>query len=221
MNSNNFKNHGCSGCGGSRHGSSGCFRVDTGQINCNAGPFTAIDAACIIPPANNNASTILAFSSGTIPAVLTTVAGLVGTSSQIGFGTSIANVTILGNSTIDLTLLPNEAFTVPRAGNLTAVSATFTATETVTLGVNATIHAQVYRAPVGVSIFSPIGAIVDLAPPLASPIAIGALTFGSVTFPPVPLAVGDRLVMVFTVTAPGLIGTSIVTGTASAGITIS
>jgi BclB C-terminal domain-containing protein len=222
MNSNNFINHGCSGCGGgggSRHGNSGCFRKDTGQINCNVGPFTAIDAACI-PPTVNTGS-IIAFSSGIVPAVLTSVAGLVGTSSQIGFGTSFANIVILGNGTIDLSLLPNEAFTVPRTGNLTAISATFTATAAVILGATATIHAQIYRAPVGSSVFSPTNATVDLAPPLPSPIAIGNLSFGSATFAPIPVAVGDRLVMVFSVTAPGLVGTAAVTGTASAGITIS
>jgi len=222
MNSNNFKLHGCNGCGGSRHGSSGCFRFDTGHNNCNLGPFTAIDAACI-PPTVNTGS-IIAFSSGTVPALLTSVLGLAGTSSQIGFGTSLANVTILGNNTLNLSLLPNEAFTVPRAGSLTAVSATFTATAaaTVALGVPATISAQVYRAAIGETVFSPIGAIVNLAPPLPNPIAIGNTSFGSVTFPPVPVAVGDRLVMVFSVSAPGsIVALSVVAGTASAGITIS
>ncbi|MED1017031.1 hypothetical protein [Bacillus atrophaeus] len=44
-----------------------------------------------------------------------------GTSSAIGFGTSVPGITIIGG-TIDLTGLLSEAFTVPRAGTITSIA---------------------------------------------------------------------------------------------------
>ncbi|MBE1556781.1 exosporium glycoprotein BclB-related protein [Sporosarcina limicola] len=219
MNSTNFKMHGCHGCHGGFQSGSGCQSAGSGKINCTVvGPFRAIDAACIIPPANKG--TIIPFSSGLVPAVLTSIAGgLVGTTSLVGFGTSIPGVTILGN-TIDLTSLLNEAFTVPRAGNLTAISASFSVAAAVAVAGTITVKAQVYRAPAGSNIYTATGATVDLAPSLVGPLAIGAITFGSASIPAVPVAVGDNLVMVFSITATGLTLINAVTGNASAGLTI-
>lgn len=200
----------------------GCCRQATsnGGVNCTAvGPFRAIDAACIVPPLNTGS--IIPFSSGTIPAALATLAtGLVGASSAIGFGTSVPGLTIVGNQITLGGILPSEAFTVPRTGSITALSATFVTTAAVAVLVGATtIRAQIYRAPQGSSIFTATGAFVDLAPPIPGPIAIGAITAGNATFAPVSVSVGDRLLMVFSASTSTAVA-GVVVGNASAGITI-
>ena len=127
---------------------------------------------------------IVPFSSGIIPAVLVTTAlGLVATASAIGFGTSVPDIIIGPLDTINLGILPSEAFSVPRAGNITAISASFVTTAAVALLTGpTTIRAQIYRAPQGSTTFTATGAFVDLAPPLPAPIAIGAIATGNAIF---------------------------------------
>ncbi|GGA27860.1 exosporium glycoprotein BclB-related protein [Psychrobacillus lasiicapitis] len=200
------------------------------QCNCgcnfgrctNLGPFVAVDADCIIPPASARSS-VIPFSSGiTTPALLvTTIGGLVGTVTSVGFGTAIPGVTLVGGL-IDVTgLTASESFTVPRVGNVTAISANFnTLVAGTILTGTATIRAQVYRAPAGSNVFSPTAATVVLAPSLTAPLAAGVLSSGSASGFSVPVAPGDRLLMVFSATATGLTAAVTVAGFASAGITI-
>lgn len=216
---NNYhRNHGCGGCCGRRNDNP-CPPSANGTTRCRAvtGPFVAIDRDCIVTP--RNTGSVVPFSSGTIPAVMASLAtGLVGASSAIGFGTSVPGVTIVGNTITLGGTLPSEAFTVPRAGDITALSATFVATVAVALVGTATVRAQVYRAPQGSSVFTATDAFVDLTP-LPGPIAVGNIATGNASFAPVPVSVGDRLLMVFSVTnsAAAIV---VVTGNASAGITI-
>jgi len=181
------------------------------------GPFEAIEAACITtPPATGS---IIPFASGIVPVVLTAVlGGAIGTVSMVGFGTSIPGVTLTGTN-IDLTAATGtEAFSVPRAGTITSISASLSATVAATLvGGTATVRAQIYRAPAGSNIFSPTDAFVDLAPALST-IAIGTITFGTRNVTPVPVVAGDRLLMIFSLTSTGIVAA--VTGNASAGINI-
>jgi len=196
-------------CGGCANQNNQCHAL---------GPFEAIDAACITtPPATGS---IIPFASGTVPVILSVVAGgLIGTVSMVGFGTSIPGVTLTGTN-IDLSAVTGtEAFSVPRDGTITSISATFSATAALTLvGGTATVRAQIYRAPAGSNVFSPTDAFVDLAPALST-IAIGTITFGTRNVTPVPVAAGDRLLMVFSATSTGIAITAI-TGNASAGINI-
>ena len=228
MNSNYYQkpHHGCGGCGGC----SGCsqqnsnfppFIPPTGPINCtDLGPFRAIDAACIVPPANTGS--IIPFSSGVTPALLVSaLTGVAGTASLVGFGTAIPGVSVAGNM-IDLSGVVTEAFSVPRAGNITAISASFTTTVELTLlGTTVTVNAQVYRAPAGSTIFTATNATVDLAPPLTGTIALGDTVNATASLAPVPVVAGDRLLMVFTINSAGTTLIQTATGTASAGITIS
>ncbi|HWI49159.1 MAG TPA: exosporium glycoprotein BclB-related protein [Rummeliibacillus sp.] len=180
------------------------------------GPFEAIDAACITTPAATGS--IIPFSSGIVPVILTSLAsGLNGTVSLVGFGTSIPGVTLTGTN-IDLTTATGtEAFSVPRAGNITSISASLSATVAVTLTGSATVRAQIYRAVAGSNVFSPTTAFVDLTPALST-IAVGTITSGTANVAPVPVAAGDRLLMVFSVTTS--VGVATITGNASAGINI-
>ncbi len=197
-----------SACGGCANQNNECAAL---------GPFEAIEAACITtPPATGS---IIPFASGTVPVVLTAVlGGAIGTVSMVGFGTSIPGVTLTGTN-IDLTAATGtEAFSVPRAGTITSISASLSATVAATLvGGTATVRAQIYRAPAGSNIFSPTDAFVDLAPALST-IAIGTITFGTRNVTPVPVVAGDRLLMIFSLTSTGIVAA--VTGNASAGINI-
>ncbi|MGE7997717.1 exosporium glycoprotein BclB-related protein [Lysinibacillus sp. NPDC093190] len=180
------------------------------------GPFEAIEAACITTPAATGS--IIPFSSGTIPVVLVSLAsGLIGTVSLVGFGTSIAGITLTGTN-IDLTAVTGtEAFSVPRAGTITSISASLSATAALTLVGTATVTAQIYRAVAGSNVFSPTTAFVNLSPALST-VAIGTITSGTANVTPVPVAAGDRLLMVFSVTSSGIAAT--IAGNASAGINI-
>ncbi|WP_342505676.1 exosporium glycoprotein BclB-related protein [Sporosarcina sp. FSL K6-2383] len=189
-----------------------------GSVNCTAlGPFRAIDSACIVPPAITGS--VIPFASGLTPVVLTTIAGdLVSTGGLVGFGTNVPTVGALG-TTIDLTGLLNEAFSVPRAGTVTAISAAFTVTAAATLLGTTTVTAQIYRAPAGSTLFTATDVAVNLAPDVGL-VAVGGIVEGtSSNFPPLSVNAGDRLLMVFSTTTTGLLG-GVITGTASAGITI-
>lgn len=205
----------CSNCMNNCGGS-----CSSGQNNCqNLGPFTAVDAACIVPPVNTGS--IIPFSSGVTPVALATIAGgLVGVPSLIGFGSAVPGVTVVGN-TLDLTGVITEAFSVPRPGNITAISASFTATVAVTLVGSTTVNATVYKAPAGSSVFTATNASVNLAPAFTGILALGATAFASANVAPIPVTTGDRLVMVYSIAATGVTVIQTLTGTASAGITIS
>ncbi|MCT6815074.1 exosporium glycoprotein BclB-related protein [Lysinibacillus fusiformis] len=203
-------NNSMCGCSGNGHGNGQCTAL---------GPFIGIDAACITPPAATGS--IIPFSSGTIPVVLTSlISGLVGTVSLVGFGTSVPGVTLAGVN-IDLTSsAATEAFTVPRPGTITSISATISATVALTLTGTATVRAQIYRAVQGSNVFSPTAAFVDLTPalPLATLLA-GAIASGNANVS-VPVSTGDRLLMVFSITTSGATVAVALTGNASAGINI-
>jgi len=201
-----FNNSMC-GCSGNGHGNGECSAL---------GPFVAIDAACITPPVATGS--LIPFASGTVPVILVSLAtGLVDTVSLVGFGTSIPGVSLVGTN-IDLSaLVGTEAFSVSRAGSITSISATFSATVGVTIIGSATVRAQVYHAVAGSNVFTPTTAFVDLAPALST-VVLGTLASGTANVTPVPVSAGDRLLMVFSVTSTGVLTT--LTGNASAGITI-
>ncbi|MNH31299.1 hypothetical protein D3C79_916500 [compost metagenome] len=145
---------------------------------------------------------------------------MISTVSLVGFGTSVPSISLTGIN-IDLTnILFTEAFTVPRDGTITSISATIAITAAVNIpaGGSATVRAQIYRAVPGSNVFSPTGAFVDLLPslPLLSLLA-GTIASGNANVS-VPVATGDRLLMVFSVTTSG-VGVTIA-GNASAGINI-
>lgn len=202
MCSNNHKNCGCS----------------TFNKQVSLGPFLAIDAANITtPPVNTGSIPINPFASGVQGIFLTTTAeGLVDALYEIGFGDANFTATLPGGD-IDSSLV-TEAFSVTRAGSITAISAAFTTvTLILPLAGTVTVRAQVYRSATGSNVFTPTNAFVDIAP-----IAMGTIARGIKTVtPPVLVEAGDLLVMVFSATATGLGDlTNSFFGNASAGITI-
>ncbi|MEK4358584.1 exosporium glycoprotein BclB-related protein [Paenibacillus sp. FSL M7-1455] len=157
---------------------------------------------------------------------MTTIAGgLVGTTSLVGFGNSVAGVTLAG-TTIDLTgaggTLLNFAFSVPRAGTITSIAAYFSTTLALSLlGTTVTITAQLYSSTTPNNIFTAIpGASVTLAPPLTGVLALGTISNGITTGLNIPVAPQTRLLMVFSATATGTTLITTVAGYASACVNI-
>ena len=182
------------------------------------GPFEAIDVENIPAPTVNTGSLpMIPFASGVTGVFLTTTAaGAGGELYEIGFGNS--NFTLaLPDGDIPSNLI-TEAFSVTRAGSITAISAAFTTVSIlVPLAGTVTVRAQVYRAAKGSNVFTPTNAFVDIVP-----IAMGTIARGlKIVTPPVLVEAGDLLVMVFSASAtgPGDLTNSFF-GSASAGITL-
>lgn len=207
----------CSGCHGHKR-QCNCRPTYPQYNDCqNRGPFVAINPRCIAPV--EQTGSIIPFSSGTVPAVLVSaVGGLIGTTSLVGFGTAIPGVSVLNNQIELLAPLLSEAFSVPRNGVITSISASFRATVALTLVGNATVNARIYRAPEGSNTFTATDASVNLTP-ISNALAVDETISGnSSNFAPVNVATGDRLLMVFSITGPTVATT--LTGVASAGINV-
>lgn len=209
----------CSGCHGhKKRCNCHCRPTNKPYNECqNLGPFVAINPRCLAPV--EQTGSIIPFSSGTIPAVLVSaLGGLIGTTSLIGFGSSIPGVSIVNNQIELLAPLLSEAFSVPRNGEITSISASFRATVAVEFSGDATVNARIYRATEGSNTFTPTNASVNLTP-VSGLLAVNETVSGnSSNFAPVNVSTGDRLLMVFSVTGPTVVTT--LTGVASAGINI-
>ncbi|MEB2299851.1 hypothetical protein LAV72_09485 [Lysinibacillus xylanilyticus] len=188
----------------------------------NNGPFVATEINCINSEigngGENQGGSIIPFSSGR----QTVVENILGNNlaSLIGFGSAVDLVPI-ANNTINLTAVFSEAFSVPRDGNITAISASYTALAGQVESGSVTIRAQIFQAPAGSNTFTGTSASVDLVPSITAPIPVGLLVFASATITPVPVAAGDRLLMVFYISSvPGETAVDLVLGNATAGINI-
>ena len=154
---------------------------------------------------------------------MTTVIGeLIGTTSLIGFGSSVTGVSIIGG-TIDTTTIANMAFSMPRSGTIASMAAYFSTTVALSLvGTIVTVTAQLYASTAPNNVFTPIpGATVTLSPTLTGLVGIGTISSGLTTGLSIPVAAGTRLLLVFAadVTA-GIDLATTVTGFASAGVSI-
>lgn len=169
--------------------------------------------------------TIIPFASG-LPIAMTTIAGgLSGTSSLIGFGNSATGVSVIGGA-IDLTggpgILLNQAFSVPRDGTITSLSAYFSLTEALSLvGTTVTITAQLYQSTTPDNIFTAVpGASVTLAPAFTGVLGEGTTSNGITTGLSIPVTAETRLLLVYSSTAAGVSLINDVAGYASAGLSI-
>ena len=147
---------------------------------------------------------------------------MIGTTALLGFGSSVAGVSVLGGS-IDTTTILNMAFSVPRDGIITSMAAYFSTTVALTLvGSTVTVTAQLYQSTTPDNTFTPVaGALVTLAPPYTGILAIGTVSSGLTTGLNIPVTAGTRLLLVFSasVTA-GIDLATVVTGFASGGVSI-
>jgi BclB C-terminal domain-containing protein len=151
------------------------------------------------------------------------------TVSLLGFGSSAIGVTLIDGNTVSLSgtpgLLLNMAFSMPRDGTLTGITAYFSLVTGV-LGLLldesiVTIIAQVYTSPTPDNTFTAVpGAFVVLTPTLTGTLFTGAISFGSNTELSIPLTAQTRVLVVFSITSEDLAIIVPVTGYASAGLTI-
>lgn len=168
------------------------------------------------------AETIVPYASG-LPVTLTTVVGeLARTAAVVGFGSSAPLATVLG-STIDLTgaagTLLNFAYSVPRNGTITSISAYFSTTAAVNLLAPATITAQLYVSTTPDNSFTPVsGTSVTLAPSFNSIVTIGSISHATISGLNIPVSAGSRLLLVFSASGGGI--ATAIAGYASAGVSI-
>ncbi|MEO6282486.1 MAG: exosporium glycoprotein BclB-related protein [Dyadobacter sp.] len=165
---------------------------------------------------------IIPYASGNVPIVMTTgIGGLVATGSAVGFGNILAGITLLGPIIIDGSLLNgNIAFSVPRAGAISSISATFINTVALALLGSATVKAQLFLASPGLNIFIQVpGAEVSL-PPLSGSVIINQLIQATTSGLNIPVTAGDRLMLVFTCAETGGIIPITMAGHVSAGVEI-
>ncbi len=154
---------------------------------------------------------------------MTTVIGeLIGTTTLLGFGSSVTGVSLIGG-TINTTTIANMAFSMPRDGTISSLAAYFSTTVALSLvGTTVTLTAQLYASAAPDNTFFPIpGAIVTLSPTLTGIVGIGSISNGLTTGLNIPIAARTRLLMVFAadVTA-GIDVATTITGFASAGLSI-
>lgn len=205
----------------------------TGAIGPSGGPIgptgatgaTGADGATGPTGATGAGGSIIPFASGVPIAPTSALLGLADLPAIIGFGNSTVLPNLLG-ATIDLTgedgLLANLAFSVPRDGTITDISAYFSVVLDLTLpDTNIEVNAQLYSSDIPNNIFTPItGAAVTLSPSFGGIINIGDIASGIESGLNIPVTAGTRLLMVFTIESAGVSLINVLTGYASAGIVI-
>jgi len=175
------------------------------------------------PTGPSGPAAIIPYASGVTPVALATViGGLAGANSFVGFGTAAPGISIIG-STINLAGagLLDYAFSAPRDGVITSISAIFTVTAGLfaTLG-SVSVRAQIYTAPANSTTFTLTGAAVTLTPSMTL-LSIGQVLSG-VASANVPITAGTQVLLVASaVDSSVLSAASTVTGSISAGIAIS
>lgn len=174
---------------------------------------------------NVSGASIIPYASG-LPITMTSIAGgLVGTTSLVGFGSSATGVSLAGGN-IDLTGAArtnlNYAFSVPRSGTITSMSAYFSSTVALALvGSTVTITAQLYSSTTPNNTFSPVpGAVVTLSPAITGIVATGTISSGTTTGLSIPVTAGTRYLLVYSITSAGLSLINTVSGYASGGVAI-
>lgn len=170
------------------------------------------------PAADGGGGAIIPFASGDILSVTVLAGGLVGLPGLVGFGDSAQSLIVLG-ATIDISGQANFAFSLPRDGTITSLSAFLSVTAALALLAPLTYTVQVYSSTTPDNIFSPVaGAAVDITIP--GPIAFGDTFNGIVTGLSVPVTAETRLLLVASATGGGLVAGGTVAGFLSAGLGI-
>ncbi len=164
---------------------------------------------------------IIPFASG-VPMTLTTLDdGLVGTYGMMGFGNSIISAIALGATIDTSTLLSLQAFTMPRDGSITSLSGFFSVLVGLELFTGSlTIRMQIYQQTGASNIFTPIATTILDLPALTGSIEIGHTVGANLTGLSIPVALGDRLLLVVSTSTTGIDTATAIDGYASAGLNI-
>ena len=153
----------------------------------------------------------------------TVLGGLAGTSTAVGPGGSLTGLVITGGNTITIApSVTNPAFSMPRDGVLTGISAYFSNTLALTLvSSSIQITGQVFVSATPNNIFTAVtGATVTLTPSLTG-VGIGTSSNGITTGLNIPITAQSRVILVFTANVvAGIDVATLITGNISAGLNI-
>ncbi|GAB3996679.1 hypothetical protein GCM10028807_39850 [Spirosoma daeguense] len=170
------------------------------------------------PPSSGG--TIIPYASGLPITIATLPGGSVGTVASLGFGSSVSALVPIGGNIV-LSIQANSAFSIPRNGTITSLSAYFSASLlTLVSSGSATVTAQLYQSTTPNNTFSPIPGATVVFPPFTSTISIGTTRNGITNGLNIPVTAGTRVMLVYSVTASGITLPITVVGHASAGVSI-
>lgn len=192
---------------------------------CCTGPTGSAGATGMTGQSGVSAS-IIPFASGA-PVVLSDLLNEIRTGAVIGFGNSGPTPDLLGG-TLDLEGGPgvvlDMAWSMPDDGTLVQLSAMYSNVAATDLGLDgeATVFVQLYSAPPGSNIFSPIGPALELGPPFTGLLTLGDTRNGTISLGDIGVTNEDRLVLVAYVVVEGVVATAptILSGYISAGLKI-
>ncbi|HLU94894.1 MAG TPA: exosporium glycoprotein BclB-related protein [Membranihabitans sp.] len=173
------------------------------------------------PPGPASSGTIVPFASGQPIELATVPGGITAISAAIAFGNSTNVIQSLGP--LDMTMVPNMAFSVPRDGLITSLSGFFSTSVGITLPSSTLqITAQLFSATPNDNFFYPVpGASVTLGPALSGVITTGDVSNGLVNGLAIPVTAGTRLMLVVNpVIVAGIDIVTTVTGYFSGGLVI-
>ena len=194
----------------------------TGATGPSGGPTGATGVTGVTGATGTAPATIIPYASGTVPVTLNIAPlGVAGTGAYLGFGSQMPGVNAFGGA-ISLTT-GTMAFTAPRSGTITSLSANFTTDPSLAVALGTSfVQAQIYIAPAGTTTFNPVGTILTLSPGITVGSLGGSLLSGS-QVENIPVNQGDQILLEFGAYNNGgiLVVASTVNGVASAGIAIS
>jgi len=185
----------------------------------------------------SSGGTIIPYASGTIETLLWTVdGGMSKNAILLGFGNSAEStlfpITTLADFSNALPESTNFAFVSPRAGTITDIYASYVVTLAESIGPEGlgptivdgtmTVSCQIYIAPTGTTVFSPVSdTLLNLSPSISVAV-IGESLTNNLSNLSVSISAGDQILLVFTVTnSLDTSSASFLVGYASAGIAIS
>ncbi|TVX89702.1 exosporium glycoprotein BclB-related protein [Paenibacillus agilis] len=170
---------------------------------------TAIGIGAVIPYASGN----------DVIDLITAADGPIVDGGMLSFGTAQAiSVTPGGSITIGLPNVPNFGFVVPRAGTITSLAGFFFVISQGLLPGILQVNMQLYLAPATSNIYNPVGTPLALAPNFSN-VAPGDNASG-VSVQNIPVVPGDKLLLIVIPNTLGTFFGSVLSGLASAGITI-
>lgn len=169
--------------------------------------------------ATGSAGTIIPFGSGFNTLLSTAVDGSPNNCAILSFGMSDAQS--LPNLTDQTTYSSNYAFSLPRDGTISAISAYFSNNSAPfnIVGTTLTITAQLYISSPPSNLFTAIpGATVILTPSYTGAVSAGTPTNGLTNGLSIPVLFQDRLIMVFSMQGAGVTPSQLITGIFSGGV---
>lgn len=182
---------------------------------------TGVTGATGATGADAIANAIIPFSSGEPITLTTNNENTDGVPSFIGFGGSFAGTTALQPS-INMALINNHSFSMPRDGVIDSLTAYFSTTIPTDLtNTNVTISARLYSSTTPNNTFDEVpGTLVTLTPTLSGNVPIGTIAKATISNLNIPIAAETRLLLVFAAKSVGDRFQNSIIGYASGGLGI-